>query len=60
MSRTTYRCTCGALLEFKQDLEKESKVTTPSWKCTDCGTPVPGKIAEKVRHQHPSRARRPR
>lgn len=54
MTRTTYRCTCGALLEFKQDLEKEPGIASPSWKCTDCGTPVPGRIAEKVRHQHPS------
>lgn len=54
MTRTTYRCTCGALLQFEQDLEKESGIATPSWKCTDCGTPVPGQIAEKVRHQHPT------
>lgn len=54
MSRTEYRCTCGALLEFKQDLEKESNTVVPSWKCRECGTPVPGQIAEKVRHQHPS------
>ena len=54
MTRTTYTCTCGAILEFKQDLEKESGIATRSWKCTDCGTPVPSQIAEKVRHQDPS------
>ncbi|WP_168927131.1 hypothetical protein [Natronorubrum aibiense] len=54
MARTTYRCTCGALVEFKQDLEKESGLTTRRWKCKQCGTPVPGQIGEKVSHQHPS------
>lgn len=54
MSRTTYRCTCGALLEYKQDLRKERGVPTPTWKCSDCGTPVPGQVAEKVSHQDPS------
>lgn len=54
MTRTTYRCTCGALVQFKQDLEKESGIASPTWKCRDCGTPVPGQIAEKVSHQHPS------
>ncbi|ELY48916.1 hypothetical protein [Natronolimnohabitans innermongolicus] len=54
MSRTTYRCTCGARLEFKQDLEKEFGTTTPNWKCSDCGTPVPSQTAEKISHQDPS------
>ncbi|WP_440767324.1 hypothetical protein [Natronorubrum sp. DTA7] len=54
MTRTTYRCPCGALVKFAQDLEKESGIATRNWKCTDCGTPVPGQIAEKVSHQHPS------
>ncbi|ELY80602.1 hypothetical protein [Natrinema pallidum] len=54
MTRTTYRCPCGARIEFKQDLEKEPGVPTPDWKCKDCGTPVPGMTAEKIRHQHPS------
>ncbi|SDD50909.1 hypothetical protein [Natrinema hispanicum] len=54
MTRTTYRCQCGALLEFKQDLEKESGTTTRNWKCKDCGTPVPGITAEKISHQNPS------
>lgn len=54
MTRTTYRCPCGAHIEFKQDLEKEPGVPTPNWKCKDCGTPVPGITAEKIRHQHPS------
>lgn len=54
MSRTSYRCTCGALLQFKQDLEKDPGTTVPNWRCKDCGTQVPGQVAEKVRHQHPS------
>ncbi|WP_207586226.1 hypothetical protein [Halomontanus rarus] len=54
MSRTTYRCTCGARIRFKQDLEKESGGLSPNWACRDCGTPVPGQTAEKIRHQHPS------
>ncbi|ELY66958.1 hypothetical protein [Natrinema versiforme] len=54
MTRTTYRCPCGARLEFKQDLEKERGTPTPNWKCKDCGTPVPGMTAERIRHQHPS------
>ena len=53
MSRTTYTCTCGATLRFKQDLTKEQGVY-PTWKCKDCGTPVPGKVAEQIKHQHPS------
>lgn len=54
MSSTSYRCTCGATLEFKQDLVKEQGEVYPTWKCKDCGTPVPGQIAEKIKHQHPS------
>ncbi|ELY49597.1 hypothetical protein [Natronorubrum sulfidifaciens] len=54
MTRTTYRCTCGARLEFKQDLEKEDALTRRRWKCSQCGTPVPGQFAEKISHQHPS------
>lgn len=54
MSRATHRCVCGAELEFKQDLEKEPGITKPTWKCRQCGTQVPGIVAEKIRHQHPS------
>ncbi|MFC6718216.1 hypothetical protein ACFQGT_11305 [Natrialbaceae archaeon GCM10025810] len=54
MSLTTHRCTCGALLRYKQDLEKESGIASPSWKCKECGTPVPGMTAERIRHQDPS------
>ncbi|MFC4552675.1 MULTISPECIES: hypothetical protein [Halorussus] len=54
MSNATHRCTCGAKLEYKQDLTKESSGVYPTWKCRDCGTPVPGQVAEKLRHQHPS------
>lgn len=54
MSITEYRCTCGALLRYRQDLSKESGIATPTWKCMQCNTPVPGVIAEKISHQHPS------
>ncbi|WP_265108672.1 hypothetical protein [Halosolutus halophilus] len=54
MSLTTHRCTCGATLQFRQDIRKEGAGVYPTWKCKDCGTPVPGKTAEKLRHQHPS------
>ena len=54
MTRATHTCTCGAVLRFKQDLEKESGGTVASWKCKDCGTPVPGMVAEKIKHQNPS------
>ncbi|WP_195893078.1 hypothetical protein [Halopiger djelfimassiliensis] len=54
MARASYTCPCGAVLRYKQDLEKEPGTTVPSWKCKDCGTPVPGTVAEKIKHQHPS------
>lgn len=53
MSPTTHRCTCGATLQFRQDMHKESGGRYPTWKCTDCGTPVPGMIAERLKHQDP-------
>lgn len=51
---TSHRCVCGATLRYRQDLTKEQNVTYPTWKCKDCGTPVPGRIAERLKHQHPS------
>ncbi|WP_176393148.1 hypothetical protein [Natronolimnobius baerhuensis] len=54
MSQTTHRCTCGATLQFRQDLLEERTGTYPTWKCKDCLTPVPGRIGEQLRHQHPS------
>ena len=51
---TTHQCTCGALLRFKQDLDKEPGTVKTRWKCKDCGTSVPGMVAERIRHQHPS------
>lgn len=53
MAPVDYRCPCGATLRFKQDLTKEGAIR-PTWKCKDCGTPVPGQVAERLRHQHPS------
>lgn len=54
MATTSHRCTCGTTLKFKQDLNKEPGTTSPTWKCKDCGTPVPGIVAERIRHQDPS------
>lgn len=55
MSSVTHTCTCGATLRFKQDLTKDrGSGVYPTWKCKDCGTPVPGQVAEQIRHQHPS------
>ena len=54
MSGPSYRCPCGATLRYRQDLRKEQTGVYPTWKCKDCLTPVPGKIGEKLRHQHPS------
>lgn len=54
MSRTTYQCQCGATLRFRQDLTPERGGTSRSWTCGDCGLPVPGVVAEKLSHQHPS------
>ena len=50
----TYTCVCGATLRYKQDIERERGAVRSSWKCRDCGTPVPGRVAERIRHQHPS------
>ena len=54
MSRATHTCTCGAVLEYKQDLEKESGGTVARWNCKACGTRVPAMVAGKIKHQHPS------
>lgn len=54
MSATKHTCACGATLRYKQDMHEERGATLPTWKCRDCGTPVPGMVAEKIRHQHPS------
>ena len=53
MASTSHRCTCGATLRYEQDLAKEPGTTRPTWKCKDCGTPVPGVVAERIRHQDP-------
>ncbi len=54
MSQTTYRCTCGLTLEYRHDMHKETSGVYPTWQCRDCRTPIPGTIAERIRHQHPS------
>lgn len=54
MSLSSHTCTCGATLRYKQDIETEGGGVYPSWKCRQCGTPVPGQVAEKIRHQDPS------
>lgn len=54
MGTVTHRCICGATLRYKQDLRREPGGVYPTWKCKDCGTQVPGQVAEQLRHQHPS------
>ncbi|PSQ25565.1 hypothetical protein BRD03_13760 [Halobacteriales archaeon QS_9_68_17] len=41
MASTTFDCTCGATLWFKHVLSKEQDVPYPTWKCRQCGTPIP-------------------
>lgn len=54
MSLTEHRCVCGALLRYRQDLIQERGIASREWKCKDCETPVPGMVAERISHQHPS------
>lgn len=54
MSSTEHVCVCGARLRYRQDLVRESGEATRTFKCKDCLTPVPGTIAERIFHQHPS------
>ncbi|MBX0324141.1 hypothetical protein EGH21_13975 [Halomicroarcula sp. F13] len=51
---TTYECLCGATLRYRQDMTRERGGTGRTWSCSDCGTPVPGMVAERLSHQHPS------
>ncbi|WP_276273105.1 hypothetical protein [Haloarcula litorea] len=50
----THRCVCGATLRYRQDMTGTRGGTGRTWQCADCGTPVPGRVAEQLRHQHPS------
>ena len=54
MSQSSYRCTCGKTIQYKQDMVKEGGGVRATWLCGDCRTPVPSVTAEKIRHQHPS------
>lgn len=54
MSETTHQCVCGATLRYRQDLVCEERGRSRTWKCADCRTPVPGMVAERIGHQHPS------
>ncbi|MFP8888720.1 hypothetical protein ACLI4U_02985 [Natrialbaceae archaeon A-CW2] len=51
---TSYTCVCGATLTYRQDLEREDRGTSQQWFCGACRTPVPGIVAERISHQHPS------
>ncbi len=53
MSPKTHRCVCGRTLEYRQDMTKVVDGTYPTWLCRDCRTPVPGIVAEQLRHQNP-------
>jgi hypothetical protein len=48
-----HTCTCGATLQYRQDMVREPGGRTATWKCTDCLTPVPATVAERLKHQHP-------
>lgn len=55
MSQSSYRCTCGKTIRFKQDMTKQpGGGVSETWLCRDCRTPVPSVTAEKIKHQHPS------
>lgn len=49
-----HTCTCGATLQYRQDMIREQTGTYATWKCKDCLTPVPGTVAERLKHRHPS------
>jgi uncharacterized Zn finger protein len=50
--RTRRACEgCGAILENETDLTKEAGTARRAWRCADCGTSVPGIVAEKINHQ---------
>jgi len=52
MTRTRHVCTgCGALLDNEKDLDREQGTVTSAWNCGECGTSVPGVVAEKLQHQ---------
>ena len=51
---TTHQCVCGKTLRYRQDLTVDHGRTGRTWRCTDCGTQVPGTVAERIGHQHPS------
>jgi len=53
MTQTEHRCVCGATLRYKQDLNRQLVSTRSVWTCKDCSTPVPGHVAEQLKHQHP-------
>lgn len=54
MSPASHRCVCGATLRYKQDLETEAGTTRRRFTCRECGTEVPGIVAERISHQDPS------
>lgn len=54
MTSSTYTCQCGARLRYRQDMERRPGGRHANWVCGDCGLPVPGGIAQRLRHQHPS------
>ncbi|MDZ7702240.1 MAG: hypothetical protein U5J98_09380 [Halobacteriales archaeon] len=52
MTRTTHTCAgCGRRLASKRDLRAEQGAVRSRYRCTDCGTTVPGLVAEKLKHQ---------
>lgn len=52
MARRRYECEgCLATLESRDDLDQERGTVQVSWKCRYCQTKVPGRVAEKLKHQ---------
>lgn len=52
MTRRQYVCEgCGATLESRDDLAQEHGDVYSTWKCRYCQTKVPGRVAEKLKHQ---------
>jgi predicted SprT family Zn-dependent metalloprotease len=49
-----YRCSCGAVLRYKQDIRKEQGDVYRAWKCRQCGTELPGSVGERLSHRDPS------
>jgi hypothetical protein len=48
-SLLSHRCTCGVALQYRQDMVRVQQGTYPTWMCSECLTPVPGTVAERLK-----------